>query len=260
MYLRLAFAVAAHLQTEILIVDEVLAVGDAEFQKKCLGKMQDVSKGGRTVIFVSHNMSAVRGLCRKAILLSHGSVIGTGSSETIIDKYLDDSNKDTGLSVDFTQARRDADIGTRVTIDRVRINQGVGLWHGRPLDVEFEFTGIEDVEGVSFGIAFCNLDGARIMTLDSDLNGTRWAIQRGQKGIARLRIPELLLEPDHYLIDIGSRSGDHAGLEYFPQCTRVLVVPSESTPPLIAMRESGRGGVRFPSSWTIIPSEYNSVE
>jgi lipopolysaccharide transport system ATP-binding protein len=75
MYLRLAFAVAAHLQTEILIVDEVLAVGDAEFQKKCLGKMQDVSRGGRTVIFVSHNMSAIEFLCQRIVHLDKGRLL-----------------------------------------------------------------------------------------------------------------------------------------------------------------------------------------
>src|ERR1700685_3890330 len=74
MYVRLAFAVAAHLEPEILIVDEVLAVGDAEFQKKCLGKMEDVSRGGRTVLFVSHNMAAVERLCTRGILLQQGTV------------------------------------------------------------------------------------------------------------------------------------------------------------------------------------------
>ena len=74
MYVRLAFAVAAHLEPEILIVDEVLAVGDAEFQKKCLGKMQDVAGHGRTVLFVSHNMAAVRSLCECAVLLANGQI------------------------------------------------------------------------------------------------------------------------------------------------------------------------------------------
>ncbi len=76
MYVRLAFAVAAHLEPEILIVDEVLAVGDAEFQKKCLSKMQDVSRGGRTVLFVSHNMNAVERLCTSLIHLESGSLAG----------------------------------------------------------------------------------------------------------------------------------------------------------------------------------------
>ncbi len=87
MYVRLAFAVAAHLESEILIVDEVLAVGDAEFQKKCLGKMSEVSKGeGRTVLFVSHNMAAVKELCTKGILLENGGLTFSGSAlETVVE-------------------------------------------------------------------------------------------------------------------------------------------------------------------------------
>jgi lipopolysaccharide transport system ATP-binding protein len=93
MYVRLAFAVAAHLESEILIVDEVLAVGDAEFQKKCLGKMGDVSKGeGRTVLFVSHNMQAIRKITSKSILLKNGTVEVDGETSTVIDKYLSISN------------------------------------------------------------------------------------------------------------------------------------------------------------------------
>jgi lipopolysaccharide transport system ATP-binding protein len=88
MYVRLAFAVAAHLEPEILLVDEVLAVGDAEFQKKCLGKMQDVSKGGRTVLFVSHNMAVIQALCPKTILLESGRVRMIGSSADAALAYL----------------------------------------------------------------------------------------------------------------------------------------------------------------------------
>lgn len=89
MYVRLAFAVAAHLEPDILIVDEVLAVGDAEFQKKCLGKMRDVSRSeGRTVLFVSHNMQAVKNLCTRAILLKNGKLIDSGSPEKVINTYL----------------------------------------------------------------------------------------------------------------------------------------------------------------------------
>ncbi|MBS1652585.1 MAG: ABC transporter ATP-binding protein [Bacteroidetes bacterium] len=88
MYVRLAFAVAAHLEPEILIVDEVLAVGDAEFQKKCLGKMKDVSGQGRTVLFVSHNMPSMRALCSSVMLLEHGKSIGYGSTNDMIARYL----------------------------------------------------------------------------------------------------------------------------------------------------------------------------
>ena len=94
MYVRLAFAVAAHLESEILIVDEVLAVGDAEFQKKCLGKMGDVSKGeGRTVLFVSHNMAAVEALCNNCLYLKNGEILFRGAKHKVIDKYLNSENK-----------------------------------------------------------------------------------------------------------------------------------------------------------------------
>jgi len=88
MYVRLAFAVAAHLDSEILIADEVLAVGDAEFQKKCLGKMKDVTTEGRTVLFVSHNMPAVRSFCKNAVLLKNGSIDMTGDVDEVITKYM----------------------------------------------------------------------------------------------------------------------------------------------------------------------------
>ena len=97
MYVRLAFAVAAHLEPEILIVDEVLAVGDTEFQKKCLGKMKDVSGHGRTVLFVSHNMTAVSALCDRAILLKAGRVIQDGSAAEVIGGYLESTGQTSGL-------------------------------------------------------------------------------------------------------------------------------------------------------------------
>jgi len=94
MYVRLAFAVAAYLEPEILIVDEVLAVGDSEFQKKCLNKMNQVSKNeGRTVLFVSHNISSIRTLCKKGILLRNGELVGDGSIDSIIDLYEADQQK-----------------------------------------------------------------------------------------------------------------------------------------------------------------------
>lgn len=93
MYVRLAFAVAAYLEPEILVIDEVLAVGDAEFQKKCLGKMGEVAKGGRTVLFVSHNMGAVRTLCNKVIVLNKGQVTFEGPVEEGVNKYLELANE-----------------------------------------------------------------------------------------------------------------------------------------------------------------------
>jgi lipopolysaccharide transport system ATP-binding protein len=94
MYVRLAFAVAAHLEPEILVVDEVLAVGDAEFQRKCLGKMQDVAEHGRTVLFVSHNMAAVEKLCSRAILIDSGQIRVNGEVRSVISDYLSNAGRE----------------------------------------------------------------------------------------------------------------------------------------------------------------------
>ena len=108
MSVRLAFAVAAHLEPEILLVDEVLAVGDASFQKKCLGKMQDVSKEGRTVLFVSHNMGAIRKLCSRAILLEDGSAVLDGKPEQVITHYLRALTAQTTADVDLPSGKQGA--------------------------------------------------------------------------------------------------------------------------------------------------------
>src|SRR5690554_631759 len=132
MTVRLAFAVAAHLEPDILVVDEVLAVGDAEFQKKAIGKMQDISKGeGRTVLFVSHNMAAVKSLCTRAIVLEHGKTVFEGDTDDAVDFYLnnktsrpvvfEDLDKNFGIcKIEFLNAKNEL-------IDRALVGQEVRL-------------------------------------------------------------------------------------------------------------------------------------
>ena len=140
MYVRLAFAVAAHLDTEILIVDEVLAVGDAAFQKKCMGKMQDVSEGGRTVLFVSHNMTAIRDLCNRAIWLKSGIILNDGEAKEVVLKYLHESSNSV-----LEQIWPDAE--TAPGNDKVRIRLArltpkectTGITVLTPLYLEFEY-------------------------------------------------------------------------------------------------------------------------
>jgi lipopolysaccharide transport system ATP-binding protein len=138
MYMRLAFAVAAHLEPEILIVDEVLAVGDMQFQKKCLGKMGQVSREGRTVLFVSHNMAAVNTLCRRAALLDAGKIQAMGATTDVIDLYTQTSRERFGTYYEATQTDQVGDSSVRLrrtrivnenfeTLDRALITQRIGI-------------------------------------------------------------------------------------------------------------------------------------
>ncbi len=126
MYVRLAFAVAAHLEPDILIIDEVLAVGDSEFQNKCLGKMKDVSEQGRTVIFVSHNMGAVADLCSRAILLKHGMILQDGATDDIIRSYVQQNMK---VKLNDSSSLNDATVrrGTgQVRFEKIRMLNSLG--------------------------------------------------------------------------------------------------------------------------------------
>jgi lipopolysaccharide transport system ATP-binding protein len=143
MYLRLAFAVAAHLEPEILIVDEVLAVGDASFQKKCLNKMHTVGKEGRTVLFVSHNLSAVTSLCQRAIWLNQGKVITDGPSQQTVSEYLN-----SGLLMMAQQEWPDATVAPGNDIVRVRGMRLLRTEDGRTTDV------VDIREPIAFEIKF----------------------------------------------------------------------------------------------------------
>ena len=137
MTVRLAFAVAAHLEPEILVVDEVLAVGDAEFQKKAIGKMQDISSGeGRTVLFVSHNMASVKKLCSRALLIENGRVISDGKVNDVIQKYLNRENSSIGSQIYSSNTNSNVNHISKVEI---LTSEGNGLHHiKKPIRVEFE--------------------------------------------------------------------------------------------------------------------------
>ncbi|MCU1268248.1 MAG: transporter related protein [Acidobacteria bacterium] len=148
MYMRLAFAVASHLEPEILLVDEVLAVGDAAFQKKCLGKMGDVAKEGRTVIFVSHNMVAVQSLCRRVLWLERGEVLESGPAPTVVSNYLNKSFGGTTSSEEIWPVVADApgNDSVRLHAIRVRADQGEAsapLTMKTPFSIEIEYWNLE---------------------------------------------------------------------------------------------------------------------
>lgn len=142
MYMRLAFAVAAHLDTEILLVDEVLAVGDGSFQKKCLGKMEDVSHEGRTVLFVSHSMSAITRLCPRTLLLDSGRVVADGPSQSVIGTYLQSGAGTTAVREWTDQYSAPGNDIARLCAVRARTEEGVVLDAfdiRRPIGIEMEY-------------------------------------------------------------------------------------------------------------------------
>ena len=172
MYLRLAFAVAAHLEPEILVVDEVLAVGDARFQRKCLDKMQDVGQHGRTVLFVSHNMSAITRLCPRTILLDEGRVLCDGPSHEVVSTYLN-----SGLGTTASREWPDAESAPGNEIVRLRamcvraedgrVTEAVDI--RRPIYLEVEFEVLEGGHILFPAFGFFNEEGAVIfMTHDNN--------------------------------------------------------------------------------------------
>jgi len=160
MYVRLAFAVAAHLEPEILIVDEVLAVGDAEFQKKCLGKMKDVSGEGRTVLFVSHNIYAMRNLCNQGVLLNKGEVETTGNINTVVDQYLQETGPTPSTAILDTK-NADSQIGfaSKVSIHDMHGNDNNKIHLGNPWIIKILITIKRPLEAFIASVALKTIDG-----------------------------------------------------------------------------------------------------
>lgn len=246
MYVRLAFAVAAHLEPEILIVDEVLAVGDAQFQKKCLGKMGDVAKQGRTVLFVSHNMAAVRMLCDTAIWLSTGSITRTGDIESVTSAYMQSALSHRDKLVDLESVRRLHDYGIRLRLQRIEFNDGQPVQHGELLKVRIDFKTTRAVSDISIGVGFSSIEGIRLVSFDSDLEAARQDFPDGYQGAVTMEIPKFQLQPGRYLVDIGCRAGAGTGLDYLPGCFEIDVLPGPNTPSQIIRAD---GGMRLPARW-----------
>jgi lipopolysaccharide transport system ATP-binding protein len=196
MYLRLAFAVAAHLEPEILLVDEVLAVGDAEFQKKCLGKMESVAQHGRTVVFVSHNMSAIQGLCKRALLVEQGGIIADGKPVDVIRQYLESVQpkelRDMAIdSLHIEQVVLRDDSGTPCTSFR----------HGSPMMVDIYYRAESRIEHPYFWIAIVGKSG-HLIGASMLLNGHRPEYIEG-RGVIRCVFSRLPLLPQLFTVRIG---------------------------------------------------------
>jgi len=183
MYVRLAFSVAAHMEPDILVVDEVLAVGDAEFQKKCMGKMEEVtSKDGRTILFVSHNMSAVARLCQKAILLDNGKIIKSGPTDEVIDFYLRSGKISTAKKEWVDASRRPGDDVTRLCAVRIKQDEKItdSVDIRRPIFVEMEYEVLQSDYKLIPNYHFYNEEGLCVFVVaDRDNKWTQFPREKG---------------------------------------------------------------------------------
>jgi len=256
MHVRLAFAVAAHLEPEILLVDEVLAVGDAEFQQKCLGKMRDVASHGRTVLFVSHSLGAIRRLCDRAVLLDNGVMVADGAPADVIGTYMERALPDRASG------------GSDVPPDAQRLGTGearlrrVGLTNpgGEPLAalhlnqrfrVFATFEASEDIDDavVEFGIS--TFGGDRIATIQSiDSEGPLLRFPAGRNQIwAELGTSFL---PGEFSVDVGIHRRSGITIDYVPDCIRFTALNAAETGTDHYPWNVVRGYVRPRSTWSAV--------
>lgn len=230
MYMRLAFAVAAHLEPEILLVDEVLAVGDAEFQKKCLGKMGDVSKAGRTVLFVSHNMGAVRRLCQRSLWLDEGRLMREGDTLEIINRYqsLCLVAAPHWQRPDHLDAAGDfAFISVKTTNEQHRMtSQFAG---DDMVLVLIEYRVGRYLSGCQIGVRLHNSEGLPILTTaDSDSTGASATPKEPGLYHASFKIPGNLLAPGTYSLLIAAHLPQRNVYELIEQAIVFEVLPPGS--------------------------------
>ena len=234
MYVRLAFAVAAHLEPEILLVDEVLAVGDAEFQKKSIGKMGEVSREGRSVVFVSHNMTAIQNLCTRAILLEGGRVAVDDTPQMAVQRYLHGS-------IEQFSAQRPGEVdlsghhnphGETPIITRVRVKDDRGqvtdtVEMGKPLTVEIEMDGFCLQRETLVGVIFCLPDGQRLCAHNTAMYLPRFNGPRQQRETAIFTLPRVPFRPGEILLDIRVAQDRICDLDFVEKALTINVAESD---------------------------------
>jgi len=205
MTVRLAFAVAAHLEPEILIIDEVLTIGDAEFQKKCLGKMNEVTRAGRTVLFVSHDLNAINSTCERALLLHEGKVVLSGVTADVTRYYLDHTNN---MYSPITWTALPANNATEVKLNSIRLLQNGASTSAincrEAFDIHIDYQINEVVRGSRFFLIFRNDRGEVIFTTsDYDMLSAEAMTRKTGRFSSRVAIPGGLLKTGGYYGSLG---------------------------------------------------------
>jgi lipopolysaccharide transport system ATP-binding protein len=249
MYVRLAFSVAAHLEPEILIIDEVLAVGDAEFQKKCLGKASEVSRNdGRTVLFVSHNMAAISSLCPTTIWMENGQVRRSGLSRDVINDYLNNDASKREMVIDLDRKERMRGRSDRLHLKSLEWQSVLPLQHGEKAKARIAFETSAPLIDLTFRLGFSGLDGRRLLTYESDFQDNyRPSLMAAGKYSVDIEIDSLPLAPGVYTIDVGCRSGEFHSLDYIGSAAQVEIISGPATPNSII---ENNVSVRLESNWS----------
>jgi ABC-type polysaccharide/polyol phosphate transport system ATPase subunit len=228
MYVRLAFAVAAHLEPEILLVDEVLAVGDAAFQKRCLGKMDDVARGGRTVLFVSHNMNAIQRLCPRVVWIHQGRVESDGPASDTISRYLSSSDPTSPAEMWIPLSGADHG-GTQlawfesVMYSSLNASTGFQPYPGGPLDVSVAIRS-DRLRGVgSIAVTLYDQYGTKLVNADTISLGQTIEIRPGLTTV-RFRIDSLNLNPGTYVLGLWMANPTGEVFDSVPSGLRLEIV------------------------------------
>ena len=264
MYLRLAFAVAAHLEPEILVVDEVLAVGDAEFQKKCLGKMSDVAQQGRTVLFVSHNMSAVLRLTNETLVIDHGQLLMRGPTQEAVDFYLSQGLTQEGQKIWREDEIAEAAKPFKPVAIRVLDKQGVVADTVRsiePFTIEIEYELQKPLKGLRVGIYLLTTRGEYIFTsFDTDDVEQYEAntVRPAGRYFSRCEIPANLLNEGRYVI--GMNASTYLIKRYFQDDQALLFNVDPAGAPGMQWVETRLGTVRPALKWKIESYESGDMQ
>jgi ABC-type multidrug transport system ATPase subunit len=207
MYVRLAFSVAAHLEPEILLIDEVLAVGDVNFQKKSLGKMENVSQQGRTVIFVSHNMNALQRLCPTSILLDHGRLVTHDKTSKVIEEYLSAASSESSgpnQSIDLSTQKRDGTGKVRfesISYAGDKPSLRYYPYTNGPLEISIDVTARSHCAVDSLAVVIFDRYGTKLVNADTLSSGRQVDLRQG-KNTLKFRVDQLYLNPGMYTIGL----------------------------------------------------------
>jgi lipopolysaccharide transport system ATP-binding protein len=230
MYVRLAFAVAAHLEPEVLLVDEVLAVGDASFQKKCLGRMKSISARGRTVLFVSHNIAAILSLCQRALLVHQGRVQTDGPVSAVVEDYVKTLASPDGGRLDLRNhpARGRGCLPLLVGIRLINSNGAITdtFGCGEALTIALDFQPVLPLEKPHFGVGFDDAMGQRIFSVATYLS-TCQLPPINQPATVYCRIPELSVAPGTYTLSLSAGSAGRYLMDALQNVVALEVTPTD---------------------------------